>query len=503
MNSVLQKVITTTRSADRFLKQKLSIHNLKRFWFYGFSALCIIIITFITYKPTLFNFIFMDDFGFLIWLKQALNNPSLLVQTFFHHYMNEQYYYRPLITISWAIECFLWGTNGLYFRLCSIMFMLLNSVILGLTIFEFSKTHHQSSANHKTQITWAFLGAALFSFYPLHAPAVNWFAAQHTLLVSIFYLLTFWLYLRWRKTSTRMFSILGVFCFALALLTEEMAATLPFILFIYELLCINRISISTKWLRALTSALLFTCPYWLVLTIYFFLRKLILGTFTTQFSGFRHQRPIELFQTWLHGLQQILVPIDFFSMSKDSSARIFWEIMIFSLLILSIYTFITPKMVLSNKRLSVFLIIWFFLSLAPSNNIFLFDVPNLLNARVTYLATIPLCIFATCGIANFSSGFQYSPLIRTAGGAFLVLSTLILYCNNYTFSQFGHQTNNIMGELQKYYRSTSGDPQLKILGIPLLDTTHLSCMVKSPFWIETSSIATPLMLMISQYHSAV
>jgi len=476
MNSFASQ--TTTNCA---LERKSSFYILNRFWFYGILAIGMLAITFLAYKPVLFNFFFMDDFSFLVWLKEATKNPSLLLQPFFHHYMNEPYYYRPLITMFWAIEYFIWGVNGLCFHICSIVGMFLTSLVLALIVVEFSKNVVQSSHIFKAQITWAFFSAALFDLYPLHVSVISWFAAQHTILVSLFYLVSFWCYLSWRKSSSKILVISSICCFALALLTEETGATLPFVIFAYEALCISRISISANWQTTLKKTFLTTLPYWLVLAIYFFLRNLVLGTLIAKSSVLYHQRPIEIFQTWLHGLQQILVPIDVSILAQNNPTTITWEVIVISALLLSLHAFTAPNTSWDNRRLGIFLIVWFLLSLAPASNILGTYAPHLISARITYLSTIPLCIFLTRGIANFGSGFRYSPLMRTTGGAFLAIALLILYCNNQQYCYIGRRSNKIIENLQKYYQSMPGDPLVKILGLPQPNAVGIYNMPRKPF----------------------
>lgn len=362
--------------------------------------------------------------------------------------------------------------------------MLLSSLLLGSIVIGLSKDATQSSNINKTQITWAFFSAALFDLYPIHISAVNWFAAQHTILVTLFYLLSFWCYISWRKSSTKVSIISSICCFGLALLTEEAATTLPFILLAYEILLANRISISINWRTALKKTLLITTPYWLVLIAYFFLRKFVLGTFIVKSSTLYHQRFIDILQTWLHGLQQLLIPLDISILAKDSPVAIAWGIIIISALLLSLYTFIMPNKLSGNRRLGLFLITWFVCSLAPASNIFGTNFPHfhLINARVTYLATVPLCMLATCGLSNFSSDFKYSTLIRTIGGAFIALSALILYCNNQAYADIGHRSNKVIKELQKYYQSIPGDPLVRILGLPPpTNALGIISMPKVPF----------------------
>jgi tetratricopeptide (TPR) repeat protein len=79
------------------------------------------------------------------------------------------------------------------------------------------------------------IAAGLFALHPIHTESVAWIAAVTDLELSVFYLLTFLLYLRlsepgkgygWRAAMCG--------CFALALLSKEQAMTLPVLVTLFE-----------------------------------------------------------------------------------------------------------------------------------------------------------------------------------------------------------------------------------------------------------------------------
>ncbi len=464
-------------------KEKVSFKKyLGQFWRCFIVAVSIAIVTIIVYQPILFNFFINNDFGVLAWLKAARNDISLVGQHFYGHWLYNQPYYRPLTSMIWFIEYFIWGANGIGFRWISIVILLLTSVLLGLITFEISK-QSMIQSSHSVRVWWSILSAALFALYPLHTEPIVVCFAQHDAIVTFFCLLSFWCYLRWHRSSSKAFLFLSLCSMALGLLCKEMAVTLPFILSSYELLCCHKSVHSSSRIipvdiskTSILRKVRVTSPYWLVLAAYFCLRKVALGTFTGNPPFVLHTKQMETLRAWIHSLQQIFVPIDFSFIAKNNPLVIIWGLSIILIVGLSVYAF----RVAGRKRLCFFLIAWFILCLVPAYQVFIINF-GIEGTRFPYLSTAPLCIFLTYGIANFSYGFKYSALARAASGALIILSAFILYCNNQACALLGHLSNRVIEELQRYYQSIPDDPQVQILGLPPSTIGTISGMTKMPF----------------------
>ncbi len=464
----MNQMTSAVPEKDAFLKGRSN-----QFWLCIFVAVLIVVITIAAYGPTLFNFFVTDELQQIPWLENALHTPSIIVQDFYKPWMNHLYY-RPMTTVIWSFEYFLWGANGLLFRLSSITGLLLTSLMLAFVVFEMAqqtKPHHSQVA--KTPLVWAISGAALFACYPLHCEPVNWFVAQHDLLVTLCFLFSFWCYLRWRSSFSKRFLAMSLVGFVIGLLTKEMAVTLPLVLAVYELVCVSR----TTNLSNLSKNILYaTMPYWLILAVYLCWRRIVLGTFIGNVSVNYFTGPTDMVRNWVHSIQQICFPLDIAMIAKNSPVFILWHIIVPIALVMSLYAFTLLK----NRRLGLFLIGWFVISLAPTYQLLIIN-SHLDGSRVAYLATAPLCVYLTYGISNFSFGYKYSQLARTIGGAFFVLAAVILYCNSQAYASLGRQTNVIISELQKYYHSIKDDPPVKIFGLPPMNTVCAMGMTKMPF----------------------
>ena len=193
----------------------------------------LILIAGLPYLNTLWNGFVQDD------NRQVLSNPYL--RSFSHlreifaanvwSYVGAQgmtNYYRPLMTL-WYLFCYQFlGPLAYGFHLANVV---LNAAVVCLVFLVTERIFRNR--------TWGFVAAVIFALHPIHSESVDWIAAVTDLQLTLFYLLTFWFFLRLPSSARRGLrggaAELGmVLSFALALLAKEPAATLPFLATFYE-----------------------------------------------------------------------------------------------------------------------------------------------------------------------------------------------------------------------------------------------------------------------------
>jgi hypothetical protein len=127
----------------------------------------------------------------------------------------------------------------------------------------------------------AFLAAALFAVHPIFTDTVFWISARPDSLCGVFYFLALILYVRAACApvgSRRLVvSIPSLAMFALALMSKEMAVTLPAMIVICDLVCVESHGSLSRRERA-TRAAWSTAPYAAVLSIYLLGRQVCLGS---------------------------------------------------------------------------------------------------------------------------------------------------------------------------------------------------------------------------------
>jgi tetratricopeptide (TPR) repeat protein len=191
----------------------------------------LILVAVLPYLNSLLNGFVQDD------NRQVLSNPYL--RSFSHlreifatnvwSYVGAQgmtNYYRPLMTLGYLLCYQFLGPLAYGFHLANVV---LNAGVVCLVFLVTERIFRDR--------TLGFVVAVIFALHPIHSESVDWIAAVTDLQLTLFYLLTFWFFLRVAKPGGKRSSAaeLGmVLSFTLALLAKEPAATLPFLATFYE-----------------------------------------------------------------------------------------------------------------------------------------------------------------------------------------------------------------------------------------------------------------------------
>jgi 4-amino-4-deoxy-L-arabinose transferase-like glycosyltransferase len=135
-------------------------------------------------------------------------------------------YHRPMMTLGYLVCYKLFGMQAYGFHLVSLILHVL------VVCLVFVLTERLTGDR-----VWAFVAAALFALHPIHTESVAWIAAVTDLELSLFYLITFGIFLAVARPGGRRSEPLVaamVFAFILALLSKEQAMTLPALATVYE-----------------------------------------------------------------------------------------------------------------------------------------------------------------------------------------------------------------------------------------------------------------------------
>jgi len=131
--------------------------------------------------------------------------------------------WHPLTWLSHMLDVQLFGLDAGRHHLTSILFHIVNSVLLFLLLFRMTGAPWRS-----------ILVAGLFALHPLHVESVAWIAERKDVLSSCLWFLTlgaWWAYLRSKKTGPY---ALAMAFFALGLMAKPMLVTLPFTLLLLD-----------------------------------------------------------------------------------------------------------------------------------------------------------------------------------------------------------------------------------------------------------------------------
>ncbi len=176
------------------------------------------------------------------WIKDPANIVRIFTSSAwgFSKELSTSHYYRPVMHLVYMADYALFGLRPKGFHLTSILFHALNSVTVFFLALYLLRKHGGGEGKRYTDSTTllvAFGGAALFATTPINTEAVAWIAGIPELTFTLFYLLAFYTYIKWRDGggAKSSYPLLSALFFFLAALSKETAATLPLLLFTYDI----------------------------------------------------------------------------------------------------------------------------------------------------------------------------------------------------------------------------------------------------------------------------
>jgi len=351
----------------------------------------LILIALLPYLNTLWNGFVQDD------NRQVVTNPYL--RSFSHlreifatnvwSYVGAQgttNYYRPLMTLGYLLCYQFLGPLAYGFHLANLV---LNAAVVCLVFLVSERIFADR--------TLGFVAAIIFALHPIHSESVDWIAAVTDLQLALFYLLTFWFFLRRAPSSVRSglrggaIELGMVLSFALALLAKEPAATLPFLATFYEhFLRDDRAQTSLGQKLSRYSTL------WLLDLVYLLFRIRILGGLAPvlqlpQIS--RREAFYSSFALVAGYVWKVLWPVNlcaFYTFHKCvalSDPRVVVGLLVLGLAVAAFaYSW-------KRERLVCFGLLWFFLNIAPVLNARLLGA-NVFTERYLYLPSLGFCWIA-------------------------------------------------------------------------------------------------------------
>jgi len=216
-----------------------------------YAALAVALAAGLVYAPTLAQGFAFDEY-FLILEDTTLHSLRYLPDFFTRPFWPGQtgiIYYRPLITLTYALDYTLGQGRPWPFHLTN----LIGHVLASVLAFRLCRRLFPPLA--------LFTGL-LFALHPVHTETVTWISGRTDLFATLFLLLA-WLLALEPLQPWRFKPLLSLAAFALALLAKEAAVVFPLLLFLGDRLQARRLDAG----RAGYYFLLF-----LVLLGYFFLR---------------------------------------------------------------------------------------------------------------------------------------------------------------------------------------------------------------------------------------
>lgn len=240
----------------------------------GMDLVAVAAVSLAAYAVSLRGYFLSDDFHVVTLLnagRSTVNWPNVL-SDFYTVYRGDptHSYYRPMVTLSGALDYTLWGPNPLGGHLTNLFLNLIN----GMLVYGIATMLPPSPARR-----FGLVAGLLFALHPLHPEAVHWLVGRTELIVACFALLSFFLYLASVERGRAGWRLLSIVAFLLALGSKETAVVIPFALTLHLLFFRGP---GPGRLRS--GGLIRLAPYYLLLGGYFVIRKAVTGHVVGQYG---------------------------------------------------------------------------------------------------------------------------------------------------------------------------------------------------------------------------
>ena len=173
-------------------------------------------------------------------------------------------YYRPLFTVMLTIEYQLFGLQPQWWHLVSLIL----HIICAIEIFYITLL-----LSRRRLV--ALIASLLFTVHPVHAESVSWISGMTDPLFGVFFLASFYFYLKQRDSNTtekRKYLLWSLLFFIVAAFAKETALSLVILIFGYE-----AVVSEGKMLARLIEAAKRALPFFAAALVYLIPRSLVLG----------------------------------------------------------------------------------------------------------------------------------------------------------------------------------------------------------------------------------
>ena len=310
-------------------------------------------------------------------------------------------YYRPLFTVLFTIEYQLFGLWPQGWHLVSLLLHIMCSVGVYYVLLLLSKRQ-----------SVAALAAFLFAVYSIHVESVSWISGVTDPLFAVFFLASFYFYLRNRAKPSRPLLISSLVMFALSTLSKETALSLVLLVFCAEL--IEGVNVGASGARNASSlATVFktagrvAAPYLGIAVLYLIPRYLVIGgiawdnphTYAGPFIDVLLTVPFVLCSYLLHLLWPVNLSITYFTSFVTSAASPTFLLPALALLALATWLFVLRKKV---SKMVWYGLAFVIIPLLPVLDLRKLSVEYLIFDRYLYLSVAGWTLLLAAGLASLA-----------------------------------------------------------------------------------------------------
>ncbi len=411
---------------------------------------------------------FADDYYHLPYLSRVLSgHPELLLANFSSSWMQNLgvgLFYRPFLELTLLFDFWLWGADAWGFHLSNLLYQLGTSAFIFLFVKRLLRDCRESE-----RYLVALFAASLFAAYPLHPEATTWILGRTDGFCTLLCVAALWLYVKSRQDGSRAAVFASFAVFALALLSKEMAVTVPPTILVYECMYRQRSGSLRARLRASFAAGRY---FWLGAAAYLAIRRLALGTLVGGYVGSQGEILNEsAFYRWIAS-GSLLVLLFPFSQAVISASNLLCKLIrvLYCLAgLLIIVSASRGRFPAAQMRHVCFAAVWLVITLAPTFQVFSLPA-DLTSSRVVYLPSVPLCILLVLLLFPFHKELPAKRWISLGQAAVLaglvICLAAVTYKNNTAWAQAGVVLRQFRSSLEQRIKQLHGDQKLVIANAP-------------------------------------
>jgi len=179
------------------------------------------------------DFVYDDEFQIEAnpWIKNLSGVREAFSTNMWGFMSTRSNYYRPMVHVFYWVIHKAAGLDPWGYHLANILFHSASSVLVFLISLSLLRARFQE----EKALSGALIGAGLFIFHPIHAEAVAWASAISEMSFSFFFLLSLYLWMKWRP-GKYLFALGSALAFFISFLCKESAVMIPPVLLMYDLL---------------------------------------------------------------------------------------------------------------------------------------------------------------------------------------------------------------------------------------------------------------------------
>jgi tetratricopeptide (TPR) repeat protein len=351
-------------------------------------------------------------------------------------------HYQPLTWLTFALDFFLWGTDPFGYHLTSLIIHSINAALFYLVALRLLSLALGASDRPIRIHLAAGLAALLFAVHPLRVESVAWITERREVVAGLFFLSTLLCYFQAAKdqAARRRWMAAAVIFYALSLLSQPMAVTLPLVLLILDVYPLRRLEIG-RWSSAETR------PIWRE-KLPFFALAVIFGIIalaaqreagaylSLEHYGIAKRLGQSLFAPAFY-LWKMIAPVDLspvyaipYHLEKSD-----WLFFIASVIV---DVAITAALIAGRRRWPGLLAVWicYLAMLAPVLGLFQVE-PELAADRYSYLSCLGWAVAAAAALLYFMQP-QRATAGRTAAGVIASVVVVVLGALTWRQTQVWH-----------------------------------------------------------------